>query len=506
VTQTLAPDAEDTDRAPVPQRLLLVLPSTGEFDSRTYRIATAAIARGHTVTVLARWKTGLAKREIDPAGYEIIRVRTDPGEALPGRDLARKLVRLRDRDASAEPASGGPAPVPSEPSVAPPLAPPVVSGPDEDAESGGGDDDGQSLRTPAGSAPGGILLRPIMRLAARIIRNWAVLLAIRSHSRHARDVAPSADLIHGMAYMGISVAHAIADRESRRPRVVYDARDIYMNAANLARMRGPVRWVIARAEKRWARRADRVITVNEPYAEVMASRFRVPKPLVVLNCSYRFTPPQPQERRFHDHLALPPSQRIVLYQGGFSLDRGIEQLFEAIRSIDDATLVLMGYGLQEATYREQAASVELRDRVRIMSAVPPAELLSWVASADVVAMPIQPTTLNHRLTTPNKLFEAMAAGVPVVASDLPGMATIVRETGCGLLVDPTSPAAIAGAIRPWLACQTMRARSTCRAGAVRDWASFSIATRSASVNSRSRSRRIGAPPAKDGSKIEQLAG
>ena len=62
-------------------------------------------------------------------------------------------------------------------------------------------------------------------------------------------------------------------------------------------------------------------------------------------------------------------------------------------------------------------------------------------------MPIQPTTLNHRLTTPNKLFEAMAAGVPVVASDLPGMAAIVRETGCGLLVDPTDPAAMAAADR-----------------------------------------------------------
>ena len=54
-------------------------------------------------------------------------------------------------------------------------------------------------------------------------------------------------------------------------------------------------------------------------------------------------------------------------------------------------------------------------------------------------MPIQPTTLNHRLTTPNKLFEAMAAGVPVVASDLPGMAPIVRETGCGVLVRPGRP-------------------------------------------------------------------
>ncbi len=65
-------------------------------------------------------------------------------------------------------------------------------------------------------------------------------------------------------------------------------------------------------------------------------------------------------------------------------------------------------------------------------------------------MPIQPTTLNHRLTTPNKLFEAMAAGVPVVASNLPGMAPIVRETGCGLVCDPTDPAAIAAALRELL--------------------------------------------------------
>src|SRR5688500_9408305 len=76
-----------------PQRLLLVLPSTGEFDSRTYRIATWAIGRGHQVTVLARWKAGLPEREMHPSGYEIIRIPTDPGSVLPGRDLARRLVR-----------------------------------------------------------------------------------------------------------------------------------------------------------------------------------------------------------------------------------------------------------------------------------------------------------------------------------------------------------------------------------------------------------------------------
>jgi glycosyltransferase involved in cell wall biosynthesis len=85
-------------------------------------------------------------------------------------------------------------------------------------------------------------------------------------------------------------------------------------------------------------------------------------------------------------------------------------------------------------------------RVLLMGAVPPGELLDWVACADVAAMPIQASTLNHRLTTPNKLFEAMAAGVPSVVSDLQGMSAIVRETGCGVLVDPTRPAEIGRAI------------------------------------------------------------
>lgn len=157
-----------------------------------------------------------------------------------------------------------------------------------------------------------------------------------------------------------------------------------------------------------------------------------------------------QERRFHARLALPAETPIVLYQGGFSRDRGIEQLIDTLPSMPGVALVLTGYGYLDAELRARAAEPGLAGRLRVLPAVPPSELLKWVASADVVAMPIQPTTLNHRLTTPNKLFEAMAAGVPVVASDLPGMEPIVRETGCGLLVDPSSPIAIADACRQLL--------------------------------------------------------
>jgi glycosyltransferase involved in cell wall biosynthesis len=281
-------------------------------------------------------------------------------------------------------------------------------------------------------------------------RTAAIALTVRSQTRAALAVAPDADLVHGMAYMGIPVALAVGKR--RGAAVVYDARDIYVDAGNLARLPRPMRAIAAARERRWARAAGRVVTVNRPYAEVMAERWGLPLPGIAMNCAYRTEPPDPPEPRFHDRLGLPPGARVVLYQGGFSPGRGIEQLVAAIRDVPGAVLVLLGYGKLLPELERLAADPALADpvlcqRVRIMPAVPPEALLGWVAAADVVAMPIQPSTLNHRLTTPNKLFEAMAVGVPVVASDLPGMAPIVHETGCGVVCDPTDPAEIASAIR-----------------------------------------------------------
>ena len=420
----------------VPQHLVLVLPSTGEFDSRTYRIATTCIARGHTVTVVARHRAGLPWREDNPAGFTLIRVLATAEDGMPLRPLVRAgRVAVRRLESMVSRRPYQPPGTPRDGAAGAPPAPGTLSSGAPTAIKGITDSPAETARR----VP--VHVRAWMGLYRRL----AIPLQIRSHRRNASRAAPKGDLVHGMAFMGIPVALTVGKRDGIP--VVYDARDIHLEARNLARMGRPARWLLGRTERGWAEASTRVISVNDAYADVLASRWNVTRPLVVMNCSYRYTPPDPRERRFHDVLGLPPGRKVVLYHGGLFPWRGIEQLVEAIRDVPDATLVLMGYGVLEPTFRAWEADPALGGKVRVMGAVPPAELHEWVAAADVVGMPIQGDTLNHRLTTPNKLFEAMAAGVPAVVSDLPGMSAVVKDAGSGMLVDPTDVPAIAAAIR-----------------------------------------------------------
>jgi glycosyltransferase involved in cell wall biosynthesis len=393
----------------VAQRLTIVLPSDGRFDSRAWKVAASLTARGHAVTVLARSGNDLPDRERHPSGYVVIRVPVSAAGGLPA--VLRPLARLRRRE---RPTADGR----SSSAVA--------------AAAGG-----RERRSAVAWARSGI---------AAIIRLGAIALTVRSQRLASHQVAPNADLIHAMAYMGISTGLDLGQRD--KAPVIYDARDIYVQARNIARLPGPARRLFGWVERRWAQRANRVMTVNRPYAQILADSLHVPLPAIVMNCSLRRDAPADRARLFHERLGLDEKTRVALYPGGLAPDRGIEQLLAAAARLPaDVHVCLLGYGPMEDDLVRRLGQPDLAARASLLPAVPPEMLLDWVASADVAVMPIQPSTLNHRLTTPNKLFEAMAVGVPVVASDLPGMATIVRETGCGVLCDPTDPGAIAAAIR-----------------------------------------------------------
>jgi glycosyltransferase involved in cell wall biosynthesis len=414
-------------------RIAYLTYSSAEYDGRTQRMARTAVAAGYDVVVYARWQQGLALEDDGP-GYRIVRIPAIPDLVVPWR-RARGRKRLAQIMAGETgppdvtvrpPTTKPPRPARAMPATAARKAVRVGQGAARRAR--------RALGRMMKRLPDLPWTRPIMLFPQRPL-GWAIPL---------EEYAEPADIWHGM-WAG-SLPALVRLRAKHGGRTIYDSRDVYMRSRGFERM-GPFKAPFSWLERRWARHVDAVLTVNDAYADILARQFDIDRPPVVRNTPDRYEVPTPPPDLIRGALGLGPETRVVLYQGGLLSDRGIEQGMDAIADVSSAVLAIMGFGSAEAEIRDLAGSARHRDRVRMLPPVPPDDLLDWTASADVMLMAIQPTSMNHTFTTPQKLWEAIAAGVPVVASDLPGMAAVVRETGCGVLIDPTDPADIARGIR-----------------------------------------------------------
>jgi glycosyltransferase involved in cell wall biosynthesis len=437
-------------------RLAILSYSNGRFDARTRRVARSAEEAGFDVVAYARWEPGLPFEET-VEGLRIVRAPIVVRTAIPGlrRSGRRAIARLRaaaavSTAAAATGASMAPTPGPAGGAAATRRRSPALPT--------GGRTRPLSVRLrelrddPVGYSRH--IATRIVRLPYRAVRGLVgpfVLFPLRPMAWAAalEDVAEPADLWHGMWAGSLPALERLRRRHGGR--TIYDSRDVYLHARVFDRMRPAMRSRFVRLEQRWARAADLVVTVNDAYADILVPLLGIPRPLVVRNCPDPYDPPGTRPDLIRALVGIAPETAIVLYQGGLMTERGVEQGMAAILEVPGAQYVVMGYGSQRATFVELAGEPRFRGRVSVIDPVPPEELLAWTASADVMLMAIQPTTLNHRYTTPQKLWEAIAAGVPVVASDLPGMAEVVREVGCGTLCDATSPASIAAAVRELLA-------------------------------------------------------
>jgi glycosyltransferase involved in cell wall biosynthesis len=235
-------------------------------------------------------------------------------------------------------------------------------------------------------------------------------------------------------------------------RLVYDSHELFIDTGTAVRLPRPARRLLKAYEARLARRAIVVITVNEGYAQVLKRRLRPRRLLIVRNCPPRWSPSTKALSRLRDQIGVPASQPVVLYHGMFSETRGIEQLADALMApgLESTHAAFLGYGAMRAELQQLTVDPRFGGRLHLIDAVPPSELLDWVAGADADVIPLQRSTLNHWLCTPNKLWESLSAGVPVVVSDFPGMRRIVLDDPAGPLgavCDPADPGSIAAALR-----------------------------------------------------------
>lgn len=300
--------------------------------------------------------------------------------------------------------------------------------------------------------PGYIVVRVDVSAISSLINKLTIYLSYRKKTRfrvklvlalqHIKKLCHCIYLIFGAARFKANVYHAhdldtllaaYWARSRNKGKLVYDSHELWTEQRENSSV--IFKRFFGLIENFFLKKVDTVITVNNSIAEELEHRYNIPRPHVLRN----FSP--------HKNCSVtgPTTEKVkVLYHGGYSAGRGLEELIMSVVFWDHSTdLFLRGYGPIEDSLRDIALRNDLSDRIHFLPPVSMETLIEEAAFAHIGIMPYKSTCLNNLYSLPNKLFEYMMAGLAVVASDLPEIRRLNDEASFGLLFDPDSPESIA---------------------------------------------------------------
>jgi glycosyltransferase involved in cell wall biosynthesis len=383
-------------------RALVLVRNAVSHDARILRQADLLDSLGFDVTVAGVVSGRNSSHEERLGGRRVVRI--DPAGA-PRRALARLRSRLaaeRETVTASDP-SGSDAGSPS-------------------SRAGGA----------ASNHSFGSRLRRLATTLAYYRKGIGLVRRLRPELIHAND--------YNTAWIGV------AGKWMTGARLVYDSHELWPDR-NLRPE--PRAWLLL-CEALFVRVADEVITTSPGYAEVLSRRYRIPPPRLIRNL-----PTWRVERGTDGDPARPP---LAVYFGAITRNRGLTTALRALALAPELRMRFVGpeaWGYRRELER-LAVELGVADRVELLEPVPPESAGEVLADADLGLALIEPACLSYEMTLPNKLYEYVAAGLPVLASEVPVLAAEVRRHGIGLTVDPGDPAAIATAIRSMLEPEARR--------------------------------------------------
>jgi glycosyltransferase involved in cell wall biosynthesis len=227
---------------------------------------------------------------------------------------------------------------------------------------------------------------------------------------------------------------------------------------------------LARREARVWRLADGYVTITSGLADALRARLGSRERLAIVPDGTRLSAADAERV-----VPPPPGHRkpVVAYAGHLYAWKGVDVLLDAIANLPDVEGLIVGGHEAEPDLeraRARAAGLGIRERVRFTGMVAPTEVADLLRGADVLVLPNPPSAISTQFTSPLKLFEYMAAGRPIVASDLPAIREVLEDNVTALLVPGGDAAAIAAAVRRLIDDPALGARlARWAALAVRDY-------------------------------------
>lgn len=225
----------------------------------------------------------------------------------------------------------------------------------------------------------------------------------------------------------------------RRKKLVYDSHEYFCGILEIQN-RPNVKKIWQKIEKFCFPKLNNIITVSQSIAEQYGKEYGK-KVNVVRNI-----PRLLQTEYIHTRksLQLPENKFIIILQGNaIHKGRGGEEMVEAMTKIDNALLLVIGQGDVIVEMKQMAKTLQIEERITFINRVAPQLLRNYTHLADLGVSFDQNLSLNHYFSLPNKIFEYIHAGVPVLTSNLPERKRIVEQYQVGIVIDNFSPTNIA---------------------------------------------------------------
>lgn len=262
------------------------------------------------------------------------------------------------------------------------------------------------------------------------------------------------DVVH--AHDGVTLPTAVYAAEELGAKLVFDSHEL--EAHRSPPLHPLRRWQVEKIERRYLPRADRVMTVTELAADYLASAYNINRPQVIFNAPPARPGPVPLQWDVLDRddvrsdLYLGPRTFLFAYTGNVTLNRGLELAIIALSKLqgyrDPNGRFKSAYHLAIIGKAQSGHNAYLKDlverygligRVHQLAPVAPHRVASYIATANASIIPIMPVTLSYEYAMPNKLFEAMLSGNPIIASDLMEMGPMIHNEKLGLTYSAESP-------------------------------------------------------------------
>ena len=200
-------------------------------------------------------------------------------------------------------------------------------------------------------------------------------------------------------------------------------------------------------EARVWRLADGYLTTTRSLATELETRFGPRRNVITVPNGVRLRPDR-QFRALNTWSTREP--RVVLYAGHLYPWKGVDVLLHAVARLPAVRAVVVGGHPAEGDLgrlRDMAQTLGVSDRVDFRGMVPVADVQTALAAADVLVLPTTSTASADRYTSPLKLFEYLAVGRPIVASDLQATREVLEDGRNAILVAPSNADALAAGIR-----------------------------------------------------------